>query len=143
MKQRDNYIDVAKGLAMLMIVRIHTECMGGAGIPYPIIAVPFFLFLSGMYDKSELPIAKWLPKTFKSLIVTGIIWNVIGYLYLMFLQYVKDGNPNWGIILDWPFAGDGTVWFLAVLFVTKLLIALLVKIGATDKPCGEGVHTLT
>lgn len=128
MKQRDNYIDVAKGLAMFLIVRIHTECMSPLGVPYPIIAVPFFFFLSGMYDRSECPLSKWITKTFKSLVITGVIWNTLGYLYIMLLQYVKDGNPNWGCILEWPFAGDGTVWFLAVLFMTKLLLALLVKI---------------
>lgn len=128
MKQRDSYIDVAKGLAMLFIIRIHTECMGPLGVPYPIIAVPFFFFLSGMYDKSERPFFEWLPKTFKSLIVTGFIWNTIGYLYKMGLQYLKDGNPDWQCILEWPFSGDGTVWFLAVLFATKLLLALIIKI---------------
>lgn len=128
MKERDSYIDVAKGLAMLLIVRIHTECMGPLGVPYPIIAVPLFFFLSGLYDRSERPIAQWLPKSVKSLVVTGLIWNTIGYLYKMLLQYIKDGNPNWECILEWPFAGDGTVWFLAVLFVTKLLTAMLVKL---------------
>lgn len=128
MKQRDNYIDVAKGLVMLLIVRIHTECMSPLGVPYPIIAVPFFFFLSGMYDKSDLPLSQWLPKTFKSLMVTCIIWEAIGYSYLMSLQYVKDGNPDWGCILREPFAGDGPVWFLATLFAAKLLIALIVKI---------------
>lgn len=127
MRQRDSYIDVAKGLAMLMIVRIHTECMGVARVPYPIIAVPFFFFLSGLYDKSERPLSQWLPKTFNSLVVTAFLWDIIGYSYQLFLQYIKNGNPNWWSIIENPFVGDGTVWFLVVLFMTKLLTAIMVK----------------
>ena len=40
-KQRDLYVDVAKGIAMLLVVRIHSEVFGVLQVPYPIIAVPY------------------------------------------------------------------------------------------------------
>lgn len=45
--KRDEFVDVAKGIAMLLVVRIHTEVFGVINAPYPVIAVPFFFFISG------------------------------------------------------------------------------------------------
>jgi fucose 4-O-acetylase-like acetyltransferase len=63
-KDRDTFVDIAKGIGMLMIVRIHTEVFSTISCPYPIIAVPLFFFLSGFYDNTTKPLKEWLPKSF-------------------------------------------------------------------------------
>ena len=52
-KQRDTYVDIAKGIAILLVVRIHTEVFAVLPAPYPIVAVPLFFFLSGFYDNTN------------------------------------------------------------------------------------------
>ena len=59
MGQRDNFVDVAKGIGILLIVCIHTEVFVVIGMPLTFIAVPVFFFMSGFYDRSEKPISKW------------------------------------------------------------------------------------
>lgn len=50
---RDDYVDVAKGICILLVVCIHTEVFGVIGMPFTYIAVPMFFFMSGFYDKSD------------------------------------------------------------------------------------------
>lgn len=54
-KKRDDYVDIAKGLCIILIVVIHSEVMGYLGmVKYTYFAVPLFFYMSGFYDKSEL-----------------------------------------------------------------------------------------
>lgn len=118
-RQRDVYVDVAKGIAMLLVVRIHTEVFGVINVPYPIIAVPFFFFLSGFYDNTYKPIKEWLPKTFKHLFLVGLIWMFIGFAYLSTLNYIKQGTIPINFSWESPLIGDGVIWFLFALFYAK------------------------
>ena len=132
MNKRDTFVDVAKGIAMLMVVRIHTEVFGEINAPYPIIAVPLFFFLSGFYDKSNRPIKEWLTKAFKSLIITAIIWIVIKTLYLGVLSYIKDGSyPHSAISFIGSFK-PGVMWFLFALFYAKIGMWIAYKTKLPD-----------
>lgn len=132
MNKRDIFVDVAKGIAMLMVVRIHTEVFDVINAPYPIIAVPLFFFLSGFYDKSNRPLKEWFTKTFKSLIITAIIWIVIKTLYLGFLSFIKDGSyPHTAISFIGLFK-PGVMWFLFALFYTKIGMWIVCKTKLPD-----------
>ena len=52
-RKRDTYVDVAKGIGILLIISIHTEVFGVMGYPLSFIAVPVFFFMSGFYDRAE------------------------------------------------------------------------------------------
>ena len=127
-KNRDTFVDVAKGISMLMIVRIHTEVFSSISCPYPIIAVPFFFFLSGFYDNTYKPIKEWLPKTFRSLFAVGVIWVLISFVYLSLLSYVKDRTVNISFSIENPIIAGGVQWFLFALFYAKLLMWVIHKI---------------
>lgn len=118
-KQRDVYVDVAKGIAMLLIVRIHTEVFGVINAPYPVIAVPFFFFLSGFYDNTYKPIKEWLPKTFKRLFLVGIFWVIISFAYISLLHYLKDHTISIDVSVTQPLIGGRATWFLFALFYAK------------------------
>ena len=90
MKERDKFVDIAKGLGILLIVCIHTEVFDVIGMPLVFIAVPVFFFMSGFYDHSERAFSQWLPKSVRTLIVPAIIWVLIGTVYIKFLGYLKD-----------------------------------------------------
>ncbi len=127
-KERDVFVDIAKGLAMLMVVRIHTEVFGVIHAPYPIIAVPLFFFLSGFYDNTDKPLKEWLPKAFKSLFLTGLIWVFITFAFVSLLHYVNHGNIEIKFSLNKPLIGGSVTWFLFALFYAKLLSWLLHKL---------------
>ena len=112
-KERDEYVDIAKGIGILLIICIHTEVFQVIGMPITFIAVPVFFFMSGFYDRSERSFKQLVPKNFRTLILPAIIWVAISTLYIKILGYVKEGS--WG---DFPFTwyniagGNGPAWFL-------------------------------
>ncbi len=128
MRQRDRYVDVAKGIAMLLIVSIHTEGFGVFGYPLAFVAVPIFFFMSGFYDRSERDFMVWLPKALRTLILPAVVWIVVATLYAQLLGYAKD--RSWGDLpFDWyNIAGsNGPAWFLFALLYAKLLVWAMLK----------------
>lgn len=128
MKQRDTYVDVAKGICILLVICIHAEVFGVIGMPFTFIAVPMFFFLSGFYDKSEKPIGVWLPKAMRTLIFPGLFWLAAGIAYAQMLSYAKDGTIEFSNTLYEPFYGNGPVWFLFALFYAKLFTWAILKL---------------
>ena len=128
MKQRDLYVDVAKGLCMLLIICIHTEVFSVIGMRFTFIAVPMFFFMSGFYDRSEKPMMEWLPKTAYRLIRPAVIWIIIGGLFMRILSYVKTGMIE-PYVFNWqnPQNGNGPVWFLIALLYAKIITGCMVK----------------
>lgn len=125
--QRDEFVDVAKGIAMLLVVRIHTEVFDVINAPYPVIAVPFFFFISGFYDNTDKPLKKWLPKSFRRLFLVGLMWIFISFVYLSLLHYIKDRTIPISFSLNRPIIAGGVTWFLFALFYAKCLAWLVTK----------------
>lgn len=122
MNQRDRYVDVAKGLCMLLIICIHTEVFEIIGMPLTFIAVPMFFFMSGFYDRSEKPFTQYVIKSAKTLLYPAFVWCVIGALYLSLLTYLKSREVNFIFDICSPCHYDGPAWFLLSLFFTKVII---------------------
>ena len=128
-KNRDNYVDVAKGIGIMLIVSIQTEVFGVMGYPQSFIAVPVFFFMSGFYDRAERNIGQWLPKSLRTLILPAIIWILIATAYGKILGYAKD--RSWG---ENPFSlynmtgGNGPAWFLFALLYAKVLTWGMIRI---------------
>ena len=62
MRQRDNFVDVAKEIGILLIVCIHTEVFGVIGKPLTFIAVtvfPSFLVVFCKMRKIQLAFSYW------------------------------------------------------------------------------------
>ena len=122
MNNRDTYIDIAKGLCMMLIICIHTEVFGVIRMPLTFIAVPMFFFMSGLYDRSEKKITNWLPKSLRTLILPGIIWILIGVGYSILLQFIKTKEiPSISFDIYNPATGNGPAWFLFALIITKIV----------------------
>lgn len=133
-KMRDSYIDIAKGISMLLVVRIHTEAANDMHLLYPVIAVPFFFFVSGFFDKSERPFGEWLKKNAYSLLLPAFIWSLLTWLYVSFLSVVKNGNLSevtFNINVFPPFIGSGVTWFLVALFMAKVLVGFFERLFPT------------
>ena len=79
---RDTYVDVAKGIGIMLIVTIHTEVFGVMGYLLSFLAVPVFFFMSGFYDRSERPFSQWFTKSLRTLILPAVIWVLIVTAYI-------------------------------------------------------------
>ena len=60
--KREDYIDIAKGLCMLVVICIHTELFHNIGFNWTNFAVPMFFFMSGFFDKNSLPFIAFIKK---------------------------------------------------------------------------------
>ena len=128
MKHRDVYVDVAKGICILLIICIHTEVFGVIGMRFTFIAVPMFFFMSGFYDRSEKSMIEWMSRIVQRLIRPAVIWVIIGNLFMKLLGYVKTGVVE-PYSFDWfnPQNGNGPVWFLIALLYSKIITCCMVR----------------
>ena len=93
-RNRDTYVDVAKGIGIMLIICIHTEVFSVIGNPLSFIAVPVFFLMSGFYDRAERNFGQWFPKSLRTLILPAVVWILIATAYIKLLGYVKD--RSWG-----------------------------------------------
>ncbi len=137
-KQRINYIDIAKGIAMILVILGHTKKL------MPVTAVwwlytfhmPLFFMLSGMVfnpDKyknfKEMFVAK-----FKSLIIPYFSLNLIAWFWTMIIDrptsFLKEKTLNKFIGLFLGDRGDKyyfSMWFITALFLSEILLYVLAK----------------
>ena len=144
--QRNHYIDVLKGIAIILVVLIHTAFhSGNAYVPRwlanftLLFEVPMFFFLAGWsfsYSKNN--------KTYlKSLIITQIrymIFMVIIFILIKITNYINiSNNPvSVGVLSKWmfheysstaPFTSVlDSLWFFKVYFIVSILGAMLLKL---------------
>ncbi|MCM2532901.1 acyltransferase family protein [Neobacillus pocheonensis] len=149
MNKRIDWLDVGKGLGMLLVMLGHTD------IPSPLrtyiytFHMPFFFFLSGYLVKlKQFPNLKvFLFKRTKSLILPYLCFSLVAYLW--FLLVFHFGLVDYHHNLLTPLIGSvvairksiwtvhsGALWFVACLFCTELLFYLISKIGRTKKAIG-------
>ena len=128
MPQRIVYIDIAKGIGILLVVLAHNELTSYAPFLHQFIYafhMPLFFFLSGMFFKPEIDFVELLKKRFNSLLLPYFFTIFLIYFFEIFLG--KMGLPiAWsriakafygnGFYLDWV-----AMWFLPALFVMNLV----------------------
>ena len=88
MKQRLEYIDLAKGFAMLMVVYIHIS-INYADNPFVdswvrrmmgSMFMPIFFIMSGFFFSVKQPFRDWVKKKTKRLIVPFLVFYLLTYL---------------------------------------------------------------
>jgi fucose 4-O-acetylase-like acetyltransferase len=127
MEKRIAYIDIAKGLGILVIVLAHNDLAGYHPTLHKFIYafhIPLFFFLSGMFFRPERAFGETLRKRFNTLLKP--------YLFAIFLIYLGEAAfsnmtfPNiaeriaksmyaTGHYIDWV-----QLWFIPHLFVVSL-----------------------
>ena len=144
MSKRLDWLDIGKGLGMLLVM------FGHADIPAPLktyiytFHMPLFFFLSGyLYKKEKFPSLKvFLTKRTKSLILPYLAFSIVAYLWFILLNHL--GLANYDNNLLTPLLGSviaerksiwnvhtGALWFVACLFCTELLFYFISKISRT------------
>jgi len=131
MSKRIEYIDIAKGIGILLVVMGHNDFALVSPFFYKFIYafhMPLFFFLSGMFFKAELPFLKILRRRFETLLKPYLF--TIMLIYIMTISFTKVNfdvatsrvikalYAN-GHYIDWV-----QLWFLPHLFALNIFAFL-------------------
>lgn len=128
--KRKDWIDIAKGLGMILVILGHCVPFGGK-MHNLIFAfhMPFFFLLSGLVFK-QTQIRVVAKKRLKTLIVPYILFCLLGIVLTLLL----GPRASWKDILRDLYLGNpehlwvSSVWFLVALFITTVLFAVILKL---------------
>ncbi len=128
MPKRVAYIDIAKGIGILLVVLAHNDLQAFAPFLHQFIYafhMPLFFFLSGLFFKPEIGFLELLKKRFDSLLKPYFFSIFLIYFFALFfdkiglavilLRLAKAVYAN-GFFLDWV-----AMWFLPALFTMNLV----------------------
>lgn len=137
MESRIQYIDVAKGFCMLMIVASHV------GLPNPWpgayeVRVVLFFVLSGYFFSSNLGLLDFVKKKLHTIIIPFLFFWSISYalFYAGLFLYpgfrdLTEANGFFDCFTQKEYF-NGPLWFLLALFNTQLLFYFIQKITKSN-----------
>lgn len=137
MKQRNYFIDVLKGVAILAVVVFHTTPFR----TFPIISygmyaafMPLFFILTGyvMYSTHFMSIAEWSKERAVQLLVPHVLldisWALLSVLGMSVDSAYYAQQRSITYWLTAVFAGYGAEWFFLTMFVVSLFVFNLVTV---------------
>lgn len=130
---RIEYIDIAKGLGMILVVIGH--CINGKNFPGTWINsfhMPLFFILSGLcFSEKRYPtFLPFLKKRIKTLLLPCIYFSVL----VTILSTLTGGKFTFHKLIDDTL--PGALWFVLILFLTEVLYYF------TQKQCKKKIYTL-
>lgn len=138
-RQRIQYIDVARGIAIISII------LGHSGVIYKTVYtfdIPIFFMITGFFIDENDSFLHFIKRKFQTLIVPYYIVCTIVILFAMLIGFFTAGDPltpgkKWleaalyGSGSSWisPFLiiGIGPVWFLWAAFFSAIIVRLLLN----------------
>jgi polysaccharide biosynthesis protein PslL len=127
MPKRIAYIDVAKGIGILLVVLAHNDLQAFAPFLHSVIYafhMPLFFFLSGLFFKPEISLGDLLRRRLNTLVKPYFFTIFIIYFCALFfsnlnfavaLSRIAKSFYGNGFYLDWV-----AMWFLPALFMVNL-----------------------
>lgn len=134
-KQRIGYMDIAKGICIMLIVLFHIWTNSGK-INTIVISfhVPLFFFISGAFFKMYDNFGIFIKKKINTILIPYIIFYLLfrfAYSIVMLNIFGQEApNPNWNHLWLW-FHGEGVggpIWFLRCLFWINLYYYAIVSV---------------
>lgn len=132
-KQRIEYIDLAKGICIILVVFMHIVPELGKGNPFLVnLRMPLYFCLSGMFFKTYGTFSNFLVKKIDKLLIPFIAWYFISYS-IYYVRVMFLGHPDHVFrITDLFLANEfynGSIWFLLSLFWINLLYYCINKVS--------------
>ena len=130
LRKRNNQIDVARGIAILIVILGHSFYSLDAPLNRIILSfhMPLFFFLSGLLGKTaaetRMSFGAFFIKKIRTILLPQILLGVISYCYYAVFTIVIKGGNICDIDLVYQF---WRYWFLQVLFVTEIVFFILSK----------------
>lgn len=124
-KTRIEYIDLAKGVCIILVVLMHIVPEIGGKNPYLWnLRMPFYFCLSGIFFKTYSGFSNFLIKKTDKLLLPFIAWYLISY-GIYYLRVLAIGYPEhvykFTDLFFEPEFYNGPIWFLLSLFWVNLV----------------------
>ncbi|MGV8905506.1 MAG: acyltransferase family protein [Acetobacterium sp.] len=136
-KQRIKYLDVAKGIAIILVVFGHVISVHSDPLQVWIYSfhIPAFFIISGMIYSKKLELNKLSMRQFicKRAIQILYPYFVFGLIFLMrYTLQIFIGSGNGGTLFVYTInlltlVGVGVLWFLSTLFLSECIFGLIMK----------------
>jgi len=135
MSKRIEYIDIARGIGILLVVLAHNDFGNISAFGYQVIYsfhMPLFFFLSGYFIKTSVSFLEFFKKRFHSLLKPFLFTLFIIYFTSISFEKMAFGTAlkriskslyGTGIYIDWV-----QLWFLPHLFVVSLYAFIFIVI---------------
>lgn len=135
MPKRIEYIDIARGLGILLVVLAHNDFGFISRYGHEVIYsfhMPLFFFLSGYFIKTEVPFFEFFKKRFHTLLKPFLFTIFLIYFMNVSFEKMAFGTAlrrigkslyGTGVYIDWV-----QLWFLPNLFVVSLYAFLFLVI---------------
>ncbi len=142
--KRIDFIDIAKGIAIFLVVLGHTYRGTNLNLFIYSFHMPVFFFISGLLfnENKYTNLVALLKNRARTLLLPYTTFYIITYFYWFFVEkYIRPGyNIDFKIPIIGFFYGNdvekymcpnGVLWFLVCLFVTEILLYLVLKFKNT------------
>ena len=135
MSKRINYIDVARGIGILLVVMGHNDFAAIAPFMHKLIYsfhMPLFFFLSGYFLSTATPFWTFVKKRFNGLLKPYFFTIFMIYFFAISFEKMSFANAitrivkamyGTGLYIDWV-----QLWFLPHLFVVSIYAYLFYKV---------------
>ena len=145
-KQRLNYIDDAKALAILLMIIGHSATYKPVDVLIYGFHIPLFFIVSGLFFNPNRSLSENISKGIKQLIVPYFCFEIINLLICWISPYLHpelyNGISGWGIlkaallgiliaqdrVTSVSFLPYGPLWFLVALFWVKVMMSVMGKL---------------
>lgn len=131
--ERKNYLDIAKGIGIILVVWAHANGPGSRYIN--LFHMPMFFFISGLLFNEKDTCEQYIIKKFKTLYIPFLFWNIVIYLIEYTLKVNLENkefqlNAYLNVVFQIEAGVNkstflGATWFLAALFWVSVLYKCL------------------
>lgn len=127
-KKRIDYLDLAKGIGILLVVWAHAR---GPYSSYMYqMHMPFFFIISGLLYSSSKPLKQFIKGKITSLYIPFVFWNCMFITIKSYIHGVNIKtilNMDFKVLLTIEKDGQflGATWFLGALFLASIIYKLL------------------
>lgn len=128
--KRIAYLDMARGIGMILVVLGHVQYLGGQWIRFvTAFHMPLFFLISGILmrkkQEEKKPFSGLVKKKLWSIMLPYAIFSILSFLIESSRIWIK-GLDEWNVVLRQLFQscclqGVSTLWFLPALFMGELL----------------------
>lgn len=129
-KKRAEYLDIAKGIGILLVVWAHAKGPFSAYIYQ--FHMPLFFLISGYLFNERNTVKQFIVKKVQTLYIPFVFWNIIFTIVEQILQISHFSRKEFGstiikILLTISKSGSflGATWFLGSLFVVSVVYKIV------------------
>lgn len=134
-KPRHQFIDLAKGLCMILVVAMHASRIFPFELPDILrnIRMPLYFMLSGLFFSDYGSFKRFTEKKINKILVPLVFFSIVGVMLWDIPQHLLIGVPE-NVVENFisHFPTNYPLWFLIALFADNILYAVLRRLLKSD-----------